>query len=339
MSDRHLLKAGFVVALTAGALLVAKQIPQTSPPMVTLNLSAVDSAGRPIQDLRAEDIQVVDDGKPLPVVWLRSLSAKTPEPRATFILIDLYNNDFQSRGLAVSEVAQALAKVESGANIYLYLLTPAATIFPVHGVTASSVSARDETWTQHVKTSLDEALRQVNGIKTANNVYAMDRIGPTWNALSSFAVQLAQVPGPKSLVWITQGVLNGYLVPDRTDHFVQSVAQLRDFSDILNILGTAIYTVQQKPSGGIELENTGSFADTLNQLSELTGGQSFPTDSTSQAIAQAMAGVRRINYRLGFSPEKVDGKYHKIHLTSTRSNVKFQTADRYYGSGTDSGGV
>jgi hypothetical protein len=32
----------------------------------------------------------------------------------------------------------------------------------------------------------------------------------------------------------------------------------------------------------------------------------------------------------------MDGKYHKIHLTSTRSDINIQTADRYYGSAADS---
>ena len=86
MFDKHLLKIGCALALaaTATVLLIAKQSPPTQAPMVTLNLSAVDSQGQPVQDLRAEDIQVIDNGKPLPVVWLRSLPAKTPEPRAYF---------------------------------------------------------------------------------------------------------------------------------------------------------------------------------------------------------------------------------------------------------------
>jgi len=334
MPARRLLKIGFTLAVgvTAAALLVAKQSPRNPPPLITLNLSAVDGEGRPVQDLHAGDLQVIDDGKPLPVVWLRSLTTtRAREPRATFILIDLYNNNFQSRGLAENEVVQALAKIDSGANIYLYLLTPAATIFPVHGIAASS----DAQWTQHVKASLDEALRQVNGIKSADQTNPIQRIPPTWKALSHFVAQLAQVPGPKSLVWITQGIQNGFFVPDYTRHFVQNVTPLREFADVLNALGTAIYTVEQEPRGSLEVASQGSVTDTLDKLSELTGGQSFPTDSTSQAITQAMASVQRTNYRLGFSPQKTDGKYHRIHLTSTRSDVKIQAAERYYGSGTD----
>jgi VWFA-related protein len=333
MLDRHLLKIGF--ALGFAASLAAKQSPPTPVPTIILNVAALDSHGQPVKDLRAEDVQVIDNGKPLPVVWLRSLPATTPEPRATFILIDLLNNDFKSRGLAENEVVEALTKVESGANVYLYLLTPKGTIFPVHGVSASSVSAGDGQWTQHVKTSLDEALRQVDGLKAGNLLAAYNRIAPTWSALSQFEGQLEQVPGPKSFVWITQGVLNGFLAPDYSPRFVESVTPLRDFSDVLNALETSIYTVQQKPDGSLELDNTGSFGDTLNQLSALTGGQSFSTDSAPEAIAQAMSGAQRMNYRLGFSPEKVDGKYHKIHLTSARGDIKFQTADRYYGSGAD----
>jgi len=334
MLDRYLPKIGFVLALaaTATALLVAKDNPSTPPQMITLNLAAVDSHGQPVQDLRAEDIQVIDNGKPQPVVWLRSLSAKTPEPRATFILIDLFNADLQSAGLSENEVVEALEKVHSDANIYLYLLTSAATIFPVHGVAASS----DPQWTQHVKASLDDAIRQTNGLKAGNQLSRLQRIGPTWNALSNLAGQLAQVPGPKSFIWVTQGIQNGLVPPGQgPEQFVHIVSPVRDFSDKLNALGTAIYTVQQKPSGSLAVESTGTPGDTLKQLSELTGGQSFPTDSTSQAITQAMSEVRQVNYRLGFLPQKVDGKYHKIQLTSTRSGVKIQTAVRYYGSGAD----
>jgi hypothetical protein len=65
-------------------------------------------------------------------------------------------------------------------------------------------------------------------------------------------------------------------------------------------------------------------------LSALTGGKAFATDSTAQAIAQATSDAARVNYRLVFSPDRLDGKYHKLRVTTTRKDLKIQTAQNYY---------
>jgi VWFA-related protein len=323
-----LLRASLFIFIGA-ALLVAKQIPENTPQLVNLNVTAVDSHGQQVTDLRAEDLQIVDNGKPRPTVWLRALSRKAPLPRATFILLDLYNADLAARGLGDNEVAHTLEGLGSGDNVYLYLLTSAATIYPVRGVAAP----HDDQWTRRVKPMLDDALRQVNRLKSGNDLYADLRIGPTWQALSNFASQLAEVPGPKSFLWITQGVENGFFQPGR--QFVHRTAPLRDYAALLSALETAIYTVQQRPSGSLEVDNEGSPGDTLKQLSALTGGRSYLTDSTEEAIAQAISDVQRMNYRMAFSPDRLDGKYHKIHVTSLRTDIKIQAPRSYYASAPD----
>jgi VWFA-related protein len=316
-------------AVIGAALLVGKQIPESTPALVNLNVTAIDSHGRPVTDLQAADFQILDNGKLRPTVWLRSLSRQDSQPRATFILLDLFNADLAARGLGANEVVHALENLESGDNVYLYVLTSTATIYPVHGVDAP----QDGQWTRRVKPMLDDALRQVNGLKSGNDLYADLRIGPTWQALANLASQIAEVPGPKSFVWITQGVENGFFQPGR--QFVHNTAPLRDYAAVLGALDAAIYTVQQRPSGSLELDNEGSPGDTLKQLSALTGGQAYLTDSTGQAIAEAIKGAHRMNYRVAFSPDRLDGKYHKIRLTSLRSDISIQTAQDYYASAPD----
>jgi VWFA-related protein len=310
------------------ALLAGKQIPESTTSLVNLNVTAVDGQGQPVTDMRADDFQILDNGKPRKVAWLLPVSRKGL-PAATFILIDLYNEDLEARGLVENEVVRALERLDNGDNVYLYLLTPAATIYPVRGVAAP----HDGQWTRRVKPMLDDALRQVNGLKSGNSLYADLRIGPTWQALSGMASQIAQVPGPKSFVWLTQGVENGFWQPGH--QFVRDTKYLRDWAAVLSALETAIYTVQQKPSGSLELQNEGSGGETLNQLSALTGGQSYLTDRTEEAIAQAMAGAEHMNYRMAFLPESLDGKYHKLRVTSFRSDIKVQAARNYYASGPD----
>jgi len=175
---------------------------------------------------------------------------------------------------------------------------------------------------------LDDALRQVNELKSGDDQYPVLRITPTWKALSGLTAQFAEVPGPKSFVWITQGVLNEFEEPGRQFH--TDTTPLRIFAANLNALETAIYTVQQRPSGSLAMDNEGSPGDTLAQLTALTGGRAYPSDNTEEAIAQAMSGARRVNYRMVFSPDRLDGKYHKIRVSTPRKDIKIQTAERYY---------
>jgi len=324
--DLALAKAATVGLLLA--LSLAGQNPAATPPLVNLNVMAVDSRGQPVPGLRAEDFQVLDNGKPRKTVMLRPVHRKSPA--ATFILFDLFNADFAARGLSANEIVHTLEKLESADDVYLYLLTSTAKIFAVHAVTPPGArqEGEDGPWTRRIKPLLDDALKQVNGLKSGNDQYPQLRIEPTWKALSGLVAQLAEVPGPKSFVWITQGVLNGYEEPGRQMHI--DTGPLRAFADNLNVVETAVYSVQQRPGGSLAPEGEGSSFDTLNQLSALTGGKAYATDQTAQAITQATSDAQRVNYRLVFSPDRLDGKYHKIRVSTARKDIKIQTAQNYY---------
>jgi VWFA-related protein len=303
---------------------------ETAPQLVNLNVTAVDQQGRPVTDLKAEDFQILDNNKPRKIVWFHPLSGKALKAPATFILIDLLNADFAARGLSVNEVERALEKLEAADNVYLYLLTPAERIFAIHAVTQPGTRSEtdDGPWTSHLKPMLDSALKQVNALKSQDDRIAALRIPGTWKTLSELAAQLALYPGPKSFVWITQGIENGYELPGR--RLYVDTTPLRLFAANLNALETAIYTVQQRPGGALALQNEGSPGDTLARVTALTGGRTFPTDAVDAAVTEAMNAPRRVNYRMAFLPEKMDGKYHKIRVTTARKDIRIQTAQTYY---------
>ena len=331
------LTARLLLALSLVALLTGQSNPEHVS-LVNLNVTAVDGSGQPVADLRAEDFQIFDNGKPQKIVWFHALSRKGLQAARTdegqkappysnrgvktaptiFILLDLFNADLAARGFGANEITRALERFESPGNVYLYLLTPAAKIFVLHGVAAPD----DTAWTRRIKPLMDEALRQVSGLKPIEDRYPQLRIGPTWQALDGVVSQIAEVPGPKSFLWITQGVENGFLVPGR-QLFIDT-APLRQFAANLNALDTVAYSVQQRPSGSIAVASEGTPRDTL------TGGKVFPTDTTEDAIKQAESNTEHMNYRMAFSPERLDGKYHKIRVVAARKDVKVQTAERYY---------
>jgi VWFA-related protein len=324
------------LSLVGAALLMGQSSPQSAP-LVNLNVTAVDSRGQPAADLRAEDFQILDNGKPRKIVWFRALQRKRSQAApATFILFDLFNANFEARGLSANEITHALEKLESSGNVYLYLLTSQAKIFAIHSVLPPGVQNDDDgPWTRRIKPMLENALRQVNGFKPADDQYEYLRIEPTWKAMAEVVAQIAQVPGPKSFVWITQGIENGFF--DQGSQFRVDTTPLRMFAENLNALETAAYAVQQRPNGSLPPQNEGSPGDTLAQLSALTGGRVFPTDNTEQAIQQATGSsgnVLRMNYRLAFTPDRLDGKYHRIRVITTRKDIRIQTAERYYAMAT-----
>jgi VWFA-related protein len=317
-------------AVIVGAVALTGQSNPNNATLVNLNVTAVDSSGQPVADLRAEDFQILDNGKPRGIVWFRPMQRKRAQPTpATFILFDLFNADFAARGLSANEITRAVEKLESGDNVYLYLLTSKAKLFAIHSVVSPAQTAQDDgPWTRRVKPMLDQALREVNALKVGDDRFNYLRIQPTWKALSDLVSQMAEVPGPKSFIWITQGVENGYF--DLGGTYRLDTGPLRGFAANLNALETAAYAVQQRPNGSLAPQNEGTPGDTLDQLSALTGGHVFPSDNTEQAIRQATGNALRMNYRMAFAPDKLDGKYHKIRVTTARKDIRIQTAERYY---------
>jgi VWFA-related protein len=325
------------LGLMGAAVLTGQSNPESAP-LVNLNITAVDNSGQPVAGLRAEDFQVLDNGKPRKIVWFRAMQRKRPRAApATFILLDLFNSDFAARGLSATEITRALEKLESSDNVYLYLLTSQAKIFAIHSVLLPGAQEDDDgPWTRRIKPMLDNALRQVNALKLQDDRFEYLRIEPTWKALTELVAQMAEVPGPKSFLWITQGIENGYY--DQGRQFVLNTAPLREFAANLTTLETAAFAVQQRPGGSLPPQNEGSPGDTLEQLSTLTGGHVYPTDTTEQAIRQATGNALRMNYRIAFAPDRLDGKYHKIRVTTARKDIKIQTAERYYATASPEAG-
>src|SRR5580700_2742230 len=175
------MELGILAKPAAVALLLSLSL--AAAPLVNLNVAAVDAGGQPVPGLRAEDFQVLDNGKPRKIVMLRPVHRN--DSPATFILLDLFNADLAARGLSANEIVHTLEKLESADNVYLYLLTSTAKIFAIHSVAPYGVQQEvsDGPWTRRIKPMLDEALRQVTALKSGDDQYPQLRIGPTWKAL------------------------------------------------------------------------------------------------------------------------------------------------------------
>jgi VWFA-related protein len=326
------------VLIWVGAAALAAQ-----NPLITVQVSALDGHGQPVTDLHTADFRVADDGKPQAPAFARLLTSSALRAplapnqfsnrtdnsiaHSTVILFDLLNADLNERGRGWTEIVQSLQRLESSDHFYLYLLTKDGSLYPVHGLPAAEdqVSSAEAPWTKEVEPLLNHAMSAVNRLETQElRVDVSARVAATFHGLELLTAQMAPLPGRKSLVWVSQGVPVFYVGLDEQRR--DNTPLIRKFSEDLNRRNIPVYTVDQTPGGGLVLGGR----DTLDEVSSLTGGRLFASDSTGMAITQAVTDARA-TYLIGFFPaaKNRDGKSHKLHVTSVRKGVKILVREDY----------
>jgi len=341
-----------LLAVAAAGLAIAfAQLPpaapaDSAPKLVDLNVVALDNKDRPVEDLSAEDFQVTDNGKPQPILFFRHNDKRLEAPaetgprvftnrpagrpaHATAILLDFLNESFSAGGTAQEEVLKALSRVESGDELYLYILTRDGRLYPVRDIPAS-----DGDWTAHARPMVEKAIKETFSLRSPN-MTIVERVVLTYGGLEVLARKLGAVPGRKSLVWITHGL--PISVRDAAGEYVDFQPYLRELSATFARFNAAIYPVMQVPpgmamAGSEEAQYSGMGSkETLSQFAELTGGRTKGDTDIGLVVRQAI-GDTRTSYQIGYRPPESnwDGKYHKIKVTCVRKGVKVQAKTGYY---------
>jgi hypothetical protein len=133
---------------------------------------------------------------------------------------------------------------------------------------------------------------------------------------------MAIFPGPKNIIWITQGVpLVFRNVGNQQIDFTNLVRQVSGDFRRANIAVNPVRTVLN-----VQVNERA----TLDLFADLTGGQAYLSNEVESAMAQVTQNARA-SYRIGFYPSSKnwDGKFHKIRVTSERSGVRIQAAQGY----------
>ena len=336
-ADKHLIRRGPV------------EHGEAPGPLLTFDIVVFDAKGGAYRDLRPVDLDIRDDGKPMHADFCRPFeTAERLSPalgpneftnrlsggaaQSTLILLDLLNANFDERGTAWSDIVGTLQKVESGQNVYFYLLTKEARLYPVHALpsAANPRPANDEAWVKDVKVRLDEAMHATNSLRSWEYQADADaRVRKTLSLLRDLTGDFGSQPGRKSLVWISHGVPILVKAPD---------GLLHDFTGPITRLGTdfarsgiAVYAVDQmdRPTRGMASTNT------LEELAALTSGQWLPDNATDRALAQAM-GEGPATYQVGYRPPMArwDGKFHKVRVTGQGKGgvkLRIRAIEGYYG--------
>ena len=364
--------------LTASALLARAQFPVEPSkadnnilPLskdVVLNVVALDARGHPVTDLTSADFQIFDDGKPQQIVSFKAPSTRTPPP-TTVILFDLLNSFPNHREYESGLIVHALERLgETGTSVYLDLLTNHGDLYPVGPPstpqaetlppqTRNSEQNGESTgtsWTRQVRPLLDRAIQNVYGLRPVDDADVGNRADVTFRTLGELGDRLAEVSGPKTIIWLTKGVPNWVaypfgcqdaMFPEGSGNYLAGKCTsecrragtkcisytpfLQHFSAKLNRTGTTVYSVEETDGGSLAPIDRGTSEDTLRQLADLTGGPKYPDGEVEKAIAHSLEDART-RYQFVYDAPAPDGKYHKLRVTCTRKGVRVEAQRGYF---------
>jgi VWFA-related protein len=334
-----------VATLAALVLSVHAQAPAAKSAI--LNVTALDSKGHPVTDLTNAEIQIFDEGKLQPTA---SFQANATQPASTLILWDLLNGIPDRQHYTNLLLAKTLEPLEKGDSTYVYILTNQGALYPVHGIPTKESEAKPSAtpWTKQAGSLLDDAIKNVYGLRNMDALDTGVRTATTLQRFGGITEFFTQLPGPKTVVWITRGVPNSvpyphgcqeatfeglkgkYLAGNCTlecrnvqeGKCVDYAPYIKHIATALDGTGAVIYAVEQTPEGGFPAAEQGTASDTLHQLTSLTGGRMYTGGQVQNAVDDSFGFVRG-RYQVAYT-KPTDGKFHKLKVTCTRKGVKLE---------------
>lgn len=319
----------FVATLAVAAVML--QPPQASY-RIRLNVAAFDSHGQPVGDLNGDDFQVTDQGKPQHILTF-SRNQDLPQLNNSrtesgiglppiLILFDLLNANMSNRNLAEQELDQSLEHLESSDSVYLYILTNAGSLYPIHPLQepGAEVPTSAHPWTEQIRPMLKTAIDQVYGMRPMDEREAGIRIQTTYQALEALASKLQEIPGRKNMIWVTPGVAERIRLAN--GDWFDFTPRLHRFAAAMDRDDISLTTVERGDAPGSRDEAT------VQEFAQLTGGQVL--DSNLDKAISTIQAEARSGYVIEYAAPSPDGKYHKIKVTSTHKGVRIQTKQGYY---------
>lgn len=310
---------------------------QDTAGQIRLSVTALDSSGQPVGDLKVDDFQVTDQGKPQKIIFFRGkANATTPSPNdfsnrgvvaiphTTVILFDLLNESQSDRLNVSRKVGHALQQLASGDSLYFYLLTLEGNLTPIHAIGPKAED--DATWTQQIEKTLDKAMKAANHTRPAQMSDQEIVVKKTYVALETLGNQLAPFPGRRDIIWITNGMPNVWnpKTPCNGD-WVDCALYVPHLGVTLEKDNVAVDPVSYSSNPSPDMTRD------LEQLAGLTGGWTYigeEIDAVLKEVARDTASSYTLVYDVPI--DSWDSKFHKIRVSSERKGVKLRVQQRYY---------
>ena len=289
---------------------------------ITLRVAVFDGHNQPFGDLKSDEFQITDQNKPQRIVSFRR-NEDLPQLNAPIVIIfDLLNANMANRNLAQEEIVQVLEPLESSDSVFLYLLTNAGTLYPIHPMPDGPLPASSSgtPWTRQIRPLMKDAIDKVSSMRPADDREVLLRVSSTYKALDLVASKMKLNLGWKNLIWITHGI--PLVFPGPTGSAIDGSNNLQRFATGLDQYDISVSVVERGNDPGAP--------DTamIQTLTQLTGGAIY--DSNLERVMSEIQGAVRSGYVIQYDAPVTDGKYHKIRVSTSRKGLHIETKQGYY---------
>jgi Ca-activated chloride channel homolog len=263
--------------------------------LVTLNVSVVDGRGKPVKGLNTNNFLVFDNGRPQNIEFLSLHDA----PVSVGVIYDIHR-----------------AEEEHTRNIIAALRSFSSSLGREDDLFVNVIGERGSLTTEFVPTEQQIRDNVVNAEKRGKN--------SLYDAIFEASKKLATARNSKRfLILVTDGA-------DRNSHHT-----LRELRSHFRSINLPVYSItfggndrrqfgysdihREVPIRSFGLGETNELDRAIvSELSHSSGGQTFEAEVRNRfyltALFSRVFGEVRSQYVLGFYPEKVDGKYHKLKV-------------------------
>jgi Ca-activated chloride channel family protein len=286
------LAASIALALTAGTS-AQKQTIKVSTDSVAVYVTVTDSEKRLVPDLTLEDIEILDNTKPVSI----NVFENKPVPITAAVMIDTSGSITASLGL-----------VKDGAEQFLLRLLPE---------DKAQVGEFSDKIKFHPGQFIDNRDRLIYLLKNELDFGYPTRL---YDAVDESIQRLIEVDGRKVVLVFTDG--------DDTASKV-GVGKVMDRAREKDVMVYAIGLVTEYFNGQQRVRSSPDRG--LKKLAEDTGGGYFELKKTAD-LGETFTRVAQelhSQYVLGFSPETLDGKIHKLDVRVKKAGMTARARKTY----------
>ena len=316
---------------------------------ITLDVVVTDKSGQPVSGLKPEDFKLIDNKQLQSLISVQAangMKAKADPPVEAILLIDAVNVPFQT--VAMERQWLAAFFKENGGEL---ALPTSLIILTDDGMNLQNRPTRDGKALQAFLDANATGLRRIR--RSEGKEGAVEREQASLNALNLLAVQLANRPGRKLLLWLSHGwnvISNPMWIGGEKDR--ETIYELiSTLSTGLRTSRITLYCIS--PNGGygrdenyktylkgVDSPKHADLGDLLLPVVATQSGGQVPYEGNDLAIVINRCIRDAQNYYvLTFNPPKAShaNEYHGIEVEIGKPGLNARTRSSYYAQTTVTG--
>ena len=343
------------------------QEPQSSPDftirtttrLVLLDIVATDEKGNFVKDLKAEEVQVLENGKEQKK---RDFSFQQPDAQQAvehlqphlppnvftnvpqfkgnssynIILLDVLNTSFSNLAYAHDQLIKYLEDSPPNQPTAIYAL--GSKLWLLHDFTTDHQALKEVIQRfkgQGSKIVIDapDPAMQYHRKSTFNAPLSLEPREITLNALNSLSEIMAAYRGRKNLIWISESLAVNTMPDMGLTRGPQSLSpfgrELERISDAMMEAQIAIYPID---AAGVSLKSNFGRVSTMETMAERTGGKAFVRNNAVDLGIHTSIDDGSTYYTTSYYPvnKTWDGNLRKIEVRTTRPHVKLRFRQGYF---------